>query len=191
MQDKTITDYYEELYKRFPDVPKSDIKKIVIYGWKSLYKHNSYGGDVLVQFPGFWCYFGNLFRDPLKHFYYYLRKLIVKVKVKYKKNKTPWDGYYYFALNPSQYEEYFHTFRKKVGRRKKYFTFKNIVLYQILEECLLTEHQNKYIFRISMVSKVSYSFFMNSLKTDKAELIVSRDPLKFKDILVSNTKYYK
>jgi len=31
---KYVKDYYEEIYKMFPDIPKSDIKRIVDYGWK-------------------------------------------------------------------------------------------------------------------------------------------------------------
>ena len=42
---KYVNDYYEELYKMFPEVPKSDIKRIVNYGWKQIYLINSYGCD--------------------------------------------------------------------------------------------------------------------------------------------------
>ena len=33
----------------YPDVPMHDIKKILQFGWKSLYLHNSYGGDTLIK----------------------------------------------------------------------------------------------------------------------------------------------
>ena len=49
MQVKTINDYFEEMYAKYPDVPKEDIRRIVTFGWKSLYLHNSYGGDTFIQ----------------------------------------------------------------------------------------------------------------------------------------------
>jgi uncharacterized protein (DUF433 family) len=48
MQVKTINDYFEILYAKYPNVPKEDIRRILKYGWKSLYLHNSYGGDIFI-----------------------------------------------------------------------------------------------------------------------------------------------
>ena len=71
MQVKTIKDYYEEIYKRFPDVPKKDIQTILNFGWRSYYLHNSYGGDVVISDNNFWCYSGYLKNDSIEHFQYY------------------------------------------------------------------------------------------------------------------------
>ena len=49
MRLKTIQDYYEQISQEYPNIPLSDIKRILQYGWKSLYLHNSYGGDVLLR----------------------------------------------------------------------------------------------------------------------------------------------
>lgn len=99
--DKSIKDYYDELYSLFPTVSRADINRILNFSWKSLYLHNSYGGDTLVTDRNLWCYIGNLKKDSLKHFYYYIRKLTVKLRVLYKRKKRQWDGYYYFALSDS------------------------------------------------------------------------------------------
>lgn len=32
MKEKEISDYYEKLYEKFPNVPKADIRRIVNYG---------------------------------------------------------------------------------------------------------------------------------------------------------------
>ena len=62
MQLKEIKDYYESLCEKFPDVPEKDIKRILNYGWKSLYLHNLYGGDTLITDDSLWCYIGHLER---------------------------------------------------------------------------------------------------------------------------------
>lgn len=188
MEIKTIKDYYEQLYERFPDVPKKDIQRILNYGWKSLYLHNSYGGDTFMQDKELWCYIGHLKKDSIQYFLYYIKKLSVKLRVLYKRNKIQWDGYYYFALTDQQYEEYTNQ-KNKRGRPKKNFTFTKVFMYQILDECKIKEFGKKYIFRIPYISKVNFKFYVPKLVTDKAELIITREPLKFKDILVYENEY--
>ena len=63
------------------------------------------------------------------------------------------------------------------------------MLYQILDECKISESNKKYIFRIPYIAELKYKYYIEDLKTDKAELILERDPLKFKDILVNENDY--
>lgn len=188
MEIKTISDYYEQLYEKFPDVPKKDIQRICSFGLKSLYLHNSYGGDTFITDKDLWCYIGYLKKDSLEYFKYYIKKLSLKLRVLYRRKKIQWDGYYYFALSNAQYQEYINKKNKK-GRPRKNFTFNNIMLYQILDECKIQEYYKKYIFKIPYISCVKYKFFVRELITDKAELIIERSPLKFEDILVYENKY--
>ncbi len=186
--DKTIKDYYQQIYDKFPLVPKQDINKILNFSWKSLYLHNSYGGDTLIADKDIWCYIGNLKKDSLDHFYYYIRKLTTKLRVLYRRKKITWDGYYYFALSDAQYQSYLSQ-KNKRGRPKKYFNFGTVYLYQILDECKINEHYRRYIFRIPYISKLKIKQFTKDLVSDKAELLITRDPLKFKDILINDNEY--
>lgn len=189
MQTKTIKDYYEDIYKRFPGVDKKDIKKILNYGWKSLYLHNSYGGDVIVKDNSFWSYFGILTKDSLKHFNRYVLKLCIKIRVLYKRKKIPWDGFYYFALTDKQYQDYCSQINKR-GRPKKYFKFEKVFLYKIFEECKVKEHSLKYILKISYpTDQLGYKYYKKELIAENPILVLTRDPLKFKDILVTNNDY--
>lgn len=187
-RDKYIKDYYEAVQEKFPEVCISDIKKILNFGWKSLYLHNSYGGDTFINDKDIWCYIGYLKRNPLDHYFYYIKKLALRIRVLYKKKKIQYDGYYYFALTEKQYQEYLAQ-KNKRGRKKKHFTFTNIMCYQILDECKVTESGCKYIFKIPQIAVSRFKYFRQKLVTDKAELIISREPLKFEDLLVSNNKY--
>jgi hypothetical protein len=99
MIQKTIQDYYEQIYDEYPSISKSDIKRILQYGWKSLYLHCSYGGDVLLNRLGFWFYCGRLMNNSIKWFEYYKKKMIIKLRIMYKRKQIKWNGYYYFALS--------------------------------------------------------------------------------------------
>lgn len=188
MVQKTIDDYYEQIYAEFPSIPKSDVKRILQYGWKQLYLVNSYGCDVELQRGNFWMYCGRLFKSSFEHFKYYRKKLKTKLRVLYKRNKTLWDGYYYFALPQSKYEQY-KAQKNKKGRPKKNFTFTNVKLRKIYDECLIEDIWSVAIFRIPMISDLGFNVFIPKLVTDQAELITEKSTTKMKDLLTSNYEY--
>lgn len=188
MVQKTIQDYYDTICEEYPTVPKSDIKRILQYGWKSLYLHNSYGGDVLINRLGFWFYSGQLMNDSIKWFNYYKRKMRVKLRVLYKRKHIPWNGYYYFALGQNQYDDYLSQ-KNRRGRPRKRFNFSKVILYKIYDECNITESGKVAIFRISMPLDLGFTSYKEALTTDKAELILVREPLKLEDILLSVYDY--
>lgn len=188
MKVKTIQDYYQKLFELYPTLPKSDIKRIVLYGWKSLYLHNSYGGDVLLNKKDFWFYSGQLMNDSLKYFSYYKRKIRVKLRVMYKRKHIPWDGYYYFALTENEYSEYLKQ-KNKRGRPRKKFTFNKVILYKIYDECNIAESNRVAIFKVPMVIDMGFTIYKQTFTTDQSELILVRDPLKLCDILLSKYDY--
>lgn len=188
-KDKNIKDYYEQMYETYPDVPKQDIQRICKFGFRQLYLLNSYGADVLMQDNnGFWCYIGRAHKDSIKYFKYYVRKLCIKLRVLYKRKKIPWDGYYYFSLSKSQYENYMSQ-KKSKGRPKKRFNYGTVIMYQILDECKVQQYCCPYIFRVPFPYYIRYKFFKSDFISDKAELIITREPLKFRDILVNENEY--
>lgn len=188
MQIKTIQDYYKQIQTLYPSIPLSDIKRILQYGYKSLYLHNSYGGDVLINRKDFWFYVGHLTSDSLKYFNYYKNKMRVKLRILYKRKKINWDGYYYFALTKNQYQNYLNQ-KSKRGRPRKNFIFEKIILYKIYDECYFYESNKVAIFKIPYLVDLGFSIYKEELKTDKSELILTRDPLTFQDVLLSTNKY--
>ena len=187
-QERTIQDYYEEIYDKYPNIPKSDIKRILQYGWKALHIYNCNGGDVLLNRQKFWMYCGSLMNKSLRYFNYYKSKMKVKLRVMYKRKHIPWNGYYYFALTEKQYQEYLSQKNKK-GRPRKKFTFNKVFLYKIYDECIITESGNVALFRIPLKFEKGFTLYKEELITDKAELILERQPLTFNDILLSNYNY--
>lgn len=185
INDKYIKDYYESVHELFPKVKISDIKRILNFAWKQMYLLNSYGGDICIRDKSIWCYIGYLKRDSLRYFQYYIKKLSLKIRVLYKRKKISWDGYYYFALDDQQYKKHVNS----KGKIRKTLKLKNIMMYQILDECRIQDFYKKYIFRIPYIMTIKYRLFVPELNTTKAELIIKRDPLKFKDILINENEY--
>ena len=45
------------------------------------------------------------------------------------------------------------------------------------------------IFRIPYITLIKTKFYVSEIVTDKAELIIERNPLKFEDILIYENEY--
>ena len=185
--DTKIQDYYDEVQKKFPTLLLKDIKTILSWTWKQLYLLNSYGGDTYLDTKYIWCYIGNLRGKLLDHYHYYRRKLAVKLRIKFIRNRIGWDGYYYFALRDKQFWEYLQQLRFNC-RPRKYFHFQNIMVYQILDECRVSEFDKKYIFRIRRPLVMYYKYYLKEFN-DEAELYLIQPARKFKDIMVHYNKY--
>lgn len=188
MELKKVQDYYEQLFELYPDIPKRDIKRIMQFGLKSFLMHNNYGGDVLLQSPTMWLYCGKLMTDSVKYFEYYKRKMVTKLRICHKRFEIPWDECYYFGLYESQYNEYLQQ-KNKRGRPKKHFKYGNVVLYKFFDECNLRNSGAVAIFKISLQADFGLSLYKPNFESDKAELVLERSPLTFKDILASNYNY--
>lgn len=185
---KNAQDYYEQMFELYPTIPKSDIKRILQYGWKSFFLRNSFGGDTLIMRKGFWFYCGKLMNNSVKWFSYYKNKMCKKLRYMYCIKKIPWDGYYYFSLTRKQYEEYLSQKNKK-GRPKKNFTFQKKILYKIYDECSIFNNGHVALFRVPMPLDLGFTLYKEKFITDKAELILVREPLKLEEILLSVYNY--
>lgn len=184
MKIKNINDYVDVVSERFPGIPKSDIKKILSFGWKSIYLHNMYGGDTLLKDDNinkYLFYIGRLTFDSLKHFFYYIKKKTVKLRVLFNRHKK-WDGYYYFALSKAGYEKYLAQ-QKSRGRKRKYFKFGSVMLYKLFEECQMKEHFREYFFRVPYITDLGFTILERDYETDKAEFILYRKYEGFASII--------
>ena len=94
MELKRVEDYYDQIKEKFPEITEKQIDKILKFGFRSFYTHTLYGGDVLSKSPYFTMYCGKMFGDNLMYYKYWLLKSRIKLRIKYKRNKTPYSGYY-------------------------------------------------------------------------------------------------
>lgn len=105
----------------------------------------------------------------------------------YKRKNIESDNYYYFALSWKQYQEYLDQIEQDKTKRSHYFT--KIRLYKIYDDCSISQSGMRYIFRVKLKKETRVTFFCWEVKLHHAKLFEVREPLCFKDILVSNKKY--
>lgn len=183
MKITRVDDYLDALQEQYPEFSRDELKRILNYGWKMILQYVSYGNDVSIISNKFFFFIGKIPVSALAAFNTYCYKLAKRIQYMFKRTKSSWDGYYYFALTENQYKEYLSQ------SRRKYKVFKNITLYKLLEECKIKEHNKQYIFRLTEDRTAWMQKFYKEIKTNKVELIIQRDPLKMKDLLTSYNKF--
>ena len=178
-----VNDYVDEVQEQFPELTKEEIKRILVYGWKMILQYKSSGNDIQVLTPNLFFFIGRIPVNALSVFKTYCYKLAKKIEYMFKRTKSEWDGCYYFARTENQYKEYLEQ------NRKKYKTFKNVLLFKLLDECKVKESGKQYIFRL-IEDKTSWmKKYYKEIRTKNAELIIVRDPLNMKTLMTSANDY--
>lgn len=183
MKITNVNDYVDKVHEKFPELSEEEIKRILVYGWKMVIQYVSANNDVSILTPNFFFFIGNIPLKALSAFKLYCNKLANRIRYMFKRTNSKWDGYYYFARGESQYIDYLQQSRKKLK------VFKNVRLYKLLDEVKVKCHSSPYIFRLNESKTGWMSKYYDEIKTDKAELIIVRDPLKMSDILTSKNKF--
>lgn len=184
-KDTYTKDYVDLIHSEFPDISKQDIKLIIDYGWRLIYIACMFGCPVLIQSQKykFWFYIGQLFKDSLKHFNYYRRKLIQKIAFLYKRTKQTSD-YYYVALNKEEYDKFF----KKKGRKRKKFDLTNKMIFQSQDACEIYYFNCICILKFSYID-VGFRYYKKNITITNPEIVLMKNPSTFEDILVMNNDY--
>ena len=183
MKIKKIDDYVDAVWELHPDLTKEEVKRILVYGWKMILQYVSFGNDIQIFSKEIFFFIGRIPVSALATFNTYCYKLAKRIQYMFKRTKSDWDGYYYFARTENQYIDYLKQ------NKKKYKIFQNVFLYKLLDECKIKEHGRPYIFRLNEDKTAWFQKYYKEIKTDKAELIIQRDPLKIQDLLVSQNKF--
>lgn len=183
MKITTVNDYVEEVAKKFPELTESEVKRILVYGWKMILQYVIAGMDIAIVTSKMFFFIGTIPVTALDAFKKYTSKLSKRIAYMFKRTKSKWDGYYYFTRSENQYKDYLSQ------NKRKYKIFKNVFLYKLLEEVKVKESSAPYIFRLSEDKTSLMWKYYPELKTDKAELIIQRDALNMNDLMVSYNKY--
>lgn len=183
MKITNINDYVEQVHKKFPELTESEVKRILVYGWKMILQYKSQGNDISIINRDFFFFIGNIPKNTLELFKTYCFKLSRKIQWMFKKTHSTWDGYYYFTRSENQYQEYLKQ------SKKTYKVFKDVFLFKLLDECKVSDSFAPYIFRLSENKSRSMRKYYPEIKTKNAELIIQRDPMNMKDLMVTYNKY--
>lgn len=186
--------YYEKVKERFPDLTYREIDTIIKFGLRSMFINCGYGGDILLKAPYFTMYIGKFFKDKLMYTKYKILKESIKLRIKYKRSKTQWDGYYYFGLSEEEFQDYLSNFKNtgmgnsSKGRRRKKIIFKKIKCYKLLDECKL-HTINKHIFKIKFPEDFGFSFWKENYATYNAQYILRRKDKEWEHIEYEINRY--
>lgn len=189
-KETTINDYLPQLYEAFPDIPKEDIKTIVRYGWRMLYKAHMAGCDTLVssQDNRFWFYIGFLQRDSLKHINYYRKQLVRKIKYLFNTSKKDTSSIYYIGLNQEEYDQFCKDTSKR-GKKKQKFTFNKKVSFKSKDACFVDGFNTVCILEYDNLIYRGFSFYNETLTVLNPKIVKLNKTKTFKDILVNNNDY--
>ena len=172
MELVTCDKYYPKIKEKWPELTDKQIDKIIKRGLFSIYMYNLYGGDVLLKHQTYTMYFGKLFKSNLVFYKYWQIKWKIKLRIKYKKARTKYDGYYYFGLTEDRFKEYKSKI-KPTGRRREKFYFTNLKLYKIFDECLL-HHELKHFFRIKYPEDCGFTMYKTNYEARNFDYIYKR-----------------
>lgn len=178
-----INDYVDKVNEKFPEFSKSEIKIILVYGWKMILQCINALNDFYTRDKDIFFFIGKIGQSSLTSYKIYVSKLARRIRYMFHRTKSEWDGYYYFARGEDQFKDYLKQ------SKKKYKIFKDVFLYKLLEEVKIAESAKQYIFRLDEDKTKYMQKYYKEIKTDKAELIIQRDPLTLKDIMTSLNKY--
>ena len=173
MELKTVEDYIDKVHEKFPQFSRKQIERILQFGFRSFYTHTLYGGDILNKSPYFTMYCGKMFSKSDVFHKYRMIKSRIKLRIKYKRNKTQYDGYYYFGLTEDGYK-YYCSQMKKTGKRRRKFHFEKVKFFKILDE-LYFDHRLKHIFKIPYPIDNGFSFWKEDFVTRDFEYIYRRN----------------
>lgn len=193
MELATCDKYYDKIKEKYPELTYRQIDRIVKHGLLAYYTVNTYGADVLLKHPKYTIYTGKLFNDKLVFYKYWRLKWRIKLRLKYFRTKSKYEGYYYFGLSESEFLQYKSKI-KKTGRRRQKIEFPNVTLFKLLDEALL-DHGKKHFFKIKYPEDCGFMMHKKNYIAKDFEYILKRnkdnsiEPVSYEQ--TNNNKYVK
>ena len=189
IKDITIEDFIESVHEKFPDFTTTEIKKILLHGFRRMHSAIKFGCAISIsttKYINCLAYIGKLTLTPEKN----IREYSVRRDRKLRKiegwKKTEFDGYYYIGLNPTMMETW--VVENKTSRTLA--KFKNIIPRKIKEE-LYYKAKNIYIFRYKRKSFKGWAFWADELIVRDLEYLGMSTEHKFQESTKTWTELIK
>lgn len=177
---KYVDDYIDQLQEIYPNVLRSDIKKIVNYGCRMMFRLVRRGLDVQIQGDDFWFYIGELTNDTDKHRKYYKRKLLEKVRYIFEA-KHQWDGYYYVGISDELAKHY------TCSKPKRNVTLNKVTIFKCLDAAKVYYDGYKYFLKTRAIVDLGFKYYRDKTTLKKVEIACIRERHGgFKDLLIEN-----
>lgn len=167
-----LKDYLDKVKEKYPFFSKSDLSKIILFGFRRYIWANQRHADVLLKNRidySTTMHCGPLGTDTLKHYKRFVVKWRMKERALYKLSKQKWDGYYYIGLPDSQ--------QKALKKKGNKITFTHVFLTKVKKE-LYHDKAYKHIWKVPWPVDCGWRFYREKLTTEYAEYL-GENPFKY------------
>ena len=169
VKDVTIKDFLPLIYEKFPELSQTEVKKLVLHGFRRMHSAIKYGCAISIQTKKYFnctAHIGALYLNPEKQILEYSVRKDRKLRKIEGWKKTPFDGYYYIGLSPEALQNWIEVNRTS----RSILKFSNVIPRKIKEE-LYYKNKYVYIFRFKRNKFKGWSFWAENLKLRNAEYI--------------------
>lgn len=169
IKDVTIDYFLPKICEKFSDLSKTEVKKIVLHGFRRMHSAIKYGCAISIQTTkNIDCvaHIGAIYLNPEKQIKEYSIRRDRKLRKIEGWKKTPFDGYYYIGLNDTAFEKWVETNSKA----RSILSFSNIIPRKIKEE-IYYKAKHLYVFRFKVKDFKGWHFWAPSLKLRNVEYI--------------------
>lgn len=177
-KDITINDLLPDVYAKFPELTKKEVKNLISHGFRRMHSAMKYGCALTlntVKYGNCYAYIGQLSLKPDWQIKEYNIRRDRKLRKIEGWKKTPFDGYYYIGLNPKGLEDWLEL--NKTSR--SIVKFKNVIPRKIMKE-LFYKYREVYIFRIKLKKFKGWSHWAESINSRDTTYMGKVNNLEFK-----------
>lgn len=177
IKDFGINDIIDEVHEKFQDLTKDEVKKLVCHGFRRMHSAIKFGCAITInstRFINCYAYIGTITKVPEKQIKEYSIKRDRKLRKIEGWKKTPFDGYYYIALNKTAIKKWME--ENAVSRTLIKFT--DVIPRKIQGE-LYYKYRESYVFRIKLKKFRGWAFWADSLTCRDVEYMGSVNNLVF------------
>lgn len=178
IKDITIDYFLEDVYDKFPDLTRKELKNLILHGFRRLHSAMKFGCGITIgtrKFTNCYFYIGSLYSDEKRQVRDYVDKRDRKLRKIQQWLRPEFDGYYYIGLNPAA----FNTWLELNKASRKIVKFKHIMLKKIKEE-LYYRHKEVYVFRIKIKKFKGWLYWADKIDSRNVVYMGKAENLSFK-----------
>lgn len=189
MKYHNTSHYAKILHEKYPDIPLCDIRTCLNFGWRTYLSYILRGCDINIKTPKSVSLCGQLYTNPLLYVRNYRNKLVRKLRVLFLTRSIEWDGYYYFALNDTEFQKQYLSVVKNDEPIQKNITFSDVRLFMLKDECIISRWASMHLFRVPYVGTFGYKLFLPIYTPFEVEYMGNIPKKSLHDLLISTYNY--
>ena len=169
IKDFTLDDILDEVHLKFSEIPKGELKNILLHGFRRMHSAIKFGCAITItslRHINCYAYIGQLTLTPEKQIKEYSIRRDRKLRKIEGWRKPPFDGYYYIGLNPTGFEQWLEDNKTS----KRIVRFNNIIPRKIQEE-LYYKAKHLHVFRFKLKAFKGWAFWADHLEVRDLEYL--------------------